>query len=127
VGLALGLRLGSGLGSVVRMRIFRRPKTVCHKLDALSVPAPPQLHHNHFTTPFPGPPGWAGARRKLLLDFYDAREDNKRQTHRLISNPHPSVPPFLHQMPFLPQFAQFILAWDKHRNMLDCIRYGPVF
>jgi len=26
-------------------------------------------HHNHFTVLFPGPPGWAGARRKLLLDF----------------------------------------------------------
>jgi len=26
-------------------------------------------HHNCFTALFPGPPGWAGARRKLLLDF----------------------------------------------------------
>jgi len=25
-------------------------------------------HHNHFTALFPGPPGWAGARRELL-DF----------------------------------------------------------
>ena len=23
-------------------------------------------HHNHFTALFPGPPGWAGARRELL-------------------------------------------------------------
>jgi len=30
--------------------------------------------HNHFTALFPGPPGWAGARRELL-DFYGARED----------------------------------------------------
>jgi len=27
------------------------------------------IYHNHFTALFPGPPGWAGARRKLLLDF----------------------------------------------------------
>jgi len=26
-------------------------------------------HHNRFTAIFQGPPGWAGARRKLLLDF----------------------------------------------------------
>jgi len=26
-------------------------------------------HHNRFTALFLGPPGWAGARRKLLLDF----------------------------------------------------------
>jgi len=31
-------------------------------------------HHNHFTAPFPGQPGRAGARRELL-DFYCARED----------------------------------------------------
>ena len=40
---------------------------------------------------------------------------------RLISNSPPSIPPFLCQMPFLPQPSQFILAWDKHRNILDCI------
>jgi len=30
--------------------------------------SPPQHHHNRFTALFPGPPGWAGARRELL-DF----------------------------------------------------------
>ena len=47
-------------------------------------------HHNRFMALFPGSPGWAGARRNLLLDFqkksssglHGAREDNKRQTHR---------------------------------------------
>jgi len=29
---------------------------------------PPPPHHNHFTALFPGPSGWAGARRELL-DF----------------------------------------------------------
>ena len=28
----------------------------------------PPPHHNRFTVLFPGPPGWAGARRELL-DF----------------------------------------------------------
>jgi len=26
----------------------------------------PPSHHNRFTAHFPGPPGWAGARRELL-------------------------------------------------------------
>jgi len=29
----------------------------------------PHHSYNRFTALFPGPPGWAGARRKLLLDF----------------------------------------------------------
>ena len=29
----------------------------------------PPHHHNRFTALLPGPPGWAGARRKLLLDI----------------------------------------------------------
>jgi len=35
-------------------------------------------------------------------------------------------PSFLCRMPFLPQPSQFILAWDRHRNMLDCIPRGLV-
>ena len=30
-------------------------------------------------------------------------------------------PPCSHRMPFLLQLSQFILACDRHRNMLDCI------
>jgi len=33
-------------------------------------------HHNHFTALFPGPPGWAGA-RKELLDFMVQGEINR--------------------------------------------------
>ena len=33
-----------------------------------SAPVKVSPHHNRFTAPFPGPPGWAGARRELL-DF----------------------------------------------------------
>ena len=29
-------------------------------------------------------------------------------------------------LPFLPQPSQFILAWDRHRNMLDCVPSGLV-
>jgi len=31
---------------------------------------------NRFTALFPGPSGWAGARRNFLLDFYGAGKDN---------------------------------------------------
>jgi len=40
----------------------------------------PAHHHNRFTAPLPGPPGWAGARRELL-DFMMQGEINRgRQT-----------------------------------------------
>jgi len=38
------------------------------RLPKFHVTQPPPPHHNRFMAPFPGPPGWAGARRKLL-DF----------------------------------------------------------
>jgi len=40
------------------------------------------------------------------------------QTNQQSTSINPSI---LHWMPFLPQPSQFILAWDGHRNMLDCI------
>jgi len=30
------------------------------------------------------------------------------------------------RMPIQPQPSQFILAWDRHRNMLDCMSRGLV-
>jgi len=60
-------------------------------------------HHNHFTALFPGPPGWAGARRELL-DFMMQGEINRgRHTnhpagrHSIRTNqcPHPPSPIFL--------------------------------
>jgi len=41
-----------------------------------------------------------------------------------LSVPHLHHPPFLRQMPFLPQPSQIILAWDRHRIMLPCIPGG---
>jgi len=39
----------------------------------------------------------------------------QRQTHRQSGWTHLHHPPFLRQMPFLPQPSQFILAWDRHQ------------
>ena len=50
-------------------------------------------HHNHFMALFPGPPGWASARRKLLLDFVvlgrttrGRHTDNPRGRHSIRTN-----------------------------------------
>ena len=92
-----------------------------------------KIHHHHqnsFTALFPGPPGWASARRKILLDFTvqgkitrGRHTNNPGGHHSIRTNQWPSSinPPFLCRMPFLWQPSQFILAWERHRNMLDCI------
>jgi len=33
------------------------------------------------------------------------------QTNQQLTSP---IPPFLRQMPFLPQPCQFVLSWDRH-------------
>jgi len=66
----------------------------------------------------------------LLLDFVVQGKITEADTptfplgaasSKLVSDRPPSSPWFLRRMPFLPQPSQFILAWDRHRNMLDCI------
>jgi len=37
-------------------------------------------HHNHFTTLFPGPPEWAGARIELLDFMVQGKTNRGRQT-----------------------------------------------
>jgi len=37
-------------------------------------------NHNHFTTLFPGPPGWAGARRELLDFMVQGKINRGRHT-----------------------------------------------
>jgi len=79
------------------------------------VPAPPS-HHNHFTTLFPGPPGWAGARRGELMDFMVQGKINRgRHTNHpdgchsiQTSNQYPPPSPifFTGRMPFLPPNKQ---------------------
>jgi len=58
----------------------------------------PHHHHNRFTALFPGPPGWAGARRELL-DFMVQGEINRgRHTnhpagrHSIRTNQRPPPP-----------------------------------
>jgi len=52
--------------TVVLKGDMQRFCTTLMKVVSSCLPPPP--HHNHFTALFPGPPGWAGARRELL-DF----------------------------------------------------------
>jgi len=67
-------------------------------------------HHNRFTALFPGPPGWAGARRKLLDIMVQGKIDRGRYTdhpagrHSIRTNqcpPPPSPPLFTSRIPFL--------------------------
>ena len=70
---------------------------------------------NRFMAPFPGPPGWAGARRELL-DFMVQGEINRGRhsdhpagRHSIRTNqcpPPPSPIFFMGQMPFLPPNQQ---------------------
>ena len=74
------------------------------------------FNHNRFTALFPGPPGWAGARRELL-DFMVQGEINRgRHTdhpagrHSIRTNQFPPLPSphifFKGRMPFLPPNRQ---------------------
>ena len=64
------------------------------------VSSPPPSHHNHFTALFPGPPGWAGARRGLLDFMVQGKINRGRHTdhpsgrHSIRTNqcPPPSSP-----------------------------------
>ena len=69
--------------------------------------------------------------KKVSSGLHGSRKDNKRQKHPQSgwASLHPDQsaihlhqpPHFLCRMPFLTQPFQFIRAWDRHRNMLDCI------
>jgi len=81
--------------------------------------------HNHITTLFLGPPGWAGARRKSSCGLHGAKGDIRgRQIehpagrHSIQTNQRPTsiIPPFLRRMPFLPQTSNFILARDRNQT-----------
>jgi len=70
---------------------------------------------------FPGLPGWAGARRNLLLDFmvqgkitWGRHTDHPAWRHYIWTNQRPTsiIPPFLRRMPH-PSY--FILDWDRHQ------------
>jgi len=72
-------------------------------------------HHSRFTAVFPGPPGWAGARRELLDFMVQGKINRGRHTehpagrHSIRTNqcpPPPSPIFFTGQMPFLPPSKQ---------------------
>ena len=86
-------------------------------------------HTQPFYGAFPELPGWASARRNLLLDFYGVREDNRgRHTNHpagctpsgLISNPPPTSPIFYTGRPPATTFPLY-LSLGQTQNMLDCI------
>jgi len=71
--------------------------------------------HDHFTALFPGPPGWAGARRELLDFVVQGKINRGRHTdhpagrHSIRTNqcpPPPSPIFFMGRMPFLPPNQQ---------------------
>ena len=55
-------------------------------------------HHNHFAALFPGPPGWAGARRELLDFMVQGKINRGRHTdhpagrHSIRTNQRPPPP-----------------------------------
>ena len=84
-------------------------------VDLVKLPLFHHHHHNRFTTLFPGPPGWAGARRELL-DFMvqgkinrGRHNDHLAGRHSIRTNqcPRPPSPIFFSgRMPFLPPKQQ---------------------
>jgi len=66
------------------------------------IPPPLPSHHNRFTAIFPGPPGWAGARRELLDVMVQGKinrgryTDNPAERHSIRTNqcPPPPTPTF---------------------------------
>jgi len=89
--------------------------------------------HNRFTTLFPGLHGWAGGRKKLLLDFMVQEEISEADIRLgatpsgLISDPPPSSPPFLPRMLALPAATLPIYpGLEQASNMLACIPSGLV-
>ena len=65
-------------------------------------------NHNHFTALFPGPPGWAGARRELLDFMVQGKINRGRHTdhpagrHSIWTNQCPLPPSPSHKLDVLP-------------------------
>jgi len=50
------------------------------KQEEVAISGSPPSHHNHFTALFPGPPGWAGARREPLVSMMQGKINRGRHT-----------------------------------------------
>ena len=79
-------------------------------------------HHNHFTALFPGPPGWAGARRELLDFMVQGKINRGRHTdhpagrHSIRTKQCPPPPsPILYMLDALPATQP---AASKHWRQL---------
>jgi len=92
--------------------------------------------HNCFMALFRGLPGWAGARRNLLLDFMVQGQitealhtDHPAGRYSIRTNQRPTsiIPPFfLYLMPFL-NFLPQPSHLGQTPNMLACIPSGVVY
>jgi len=73
-------------------------------------------HTQPFLALFPGLPGWAGARRNLLLDFMVPREDNRG---RHTNNPagHHSIPTNQRATSVIPHFYAVCLSCYNPPNL----------
>jgi len=96
-----------------RTEILTNVRHILYITDSTTTP-----HHNRFTTLFPGPPGWAGARRELLDFMVQGKINRGRHTD------HPAdglTSALLHQTPIfykpdaLPAAQPTV---SKHRRQL---------
>ena len=89
-----------------------------------------------FYSPFSGNTrvSWC-QKKKLFLNFMvlgritrGRHTDNPGGRHSIGTNQQSTSinHQFSCRMPFLSQPSQFILTWDRHSNMVDCIPYGLV-
>jgi len=90
----------------------RQQKKILWLSSPFTLPPP---HHNHFMTLFPGPPGWAGAKRELLDFMMQGKTNRGRHTNHLPGRhsnrtkqcpPPPSPNFFRGRMLFLPPNQQ---------------------
>jgi len=73
--------------------------SISSRIDLVWQPPP---HHNRFTALFPGPPGWAGARRELLTLWCKGRlTEADTLTIRLGATPFGLTSAHLHHLPII--------------------------
>ena len=117
--------MGDGGGGHWLIRMEWRPAgwSVC--LPLLIFPCIIKSRNSLLPPAHPGGPGKRAIKRLCVrVRLYGAREDNRGRhndhladRHSIWINERPNsiIPPFVRQMPFLPQPSHFILAWDRHQ------------
>jgi len=91
----------------------------CDDLDLLSVPRKMWYdkiryhhHHNCFTDLFPGPPGWAGARRELLDFMMQGKINRGRHTDHPTGRHSIQISAHLHHPPMI-RYDRDYLTWPS--------------